>query len=154
MTLGSLLLLLLLGFLFIAAEIIFIPGTTVVGLIGALISVLSIALSFFYLPNTQAWLFTVGSVFVSLGLGYAGLRSKTWKRFEIKSALTSKAPGQASNIQAGMTGKTTSRCNPIGQAEIQHQIHEVYALGDYLESGAEIQVERIENQYIYIKSIS
>ena len=143
MTLGSLLLLLLLGFLFIAAEIIFIPGTTVVGLIGALISV-----------NTQAWLFTVGSVLVSLGLGYAGLRSKTWKRFEIKSALTSKAPGQASNIQAGMTGKTTSRCNPIGQAEIQHQIHEVYALGDYLESGAEIQVERIENQYIYIKSIS
>lgn len=153
MTLGSLLLLLILGLLCIAAEVVFIPGTSVVGIIGALISVLSIALSFYYLQSSHAWLFTLASVFISLSLGYYGLRSKTWKRFEVKSALTSKAPGQASTIQTGMTGKTISRCNPIGQAEFQNQIHEVYAQGDYLDSGIEIQVERIENQYIYIKSI-
>jgi hypothetical protein len=72
----------------------------------------------------------------------------------VKSAIGSKAPSQSGQILAGMTGITTTRCNPIGQAEILNQLHEVYANGDYLESGTPILVERIENQYIYIKSNS
>jgi membrane-bound ClpP family serine protease len=154
MTLTSLILLLLLGLLFIAVEIVLIPGTTVVGLVGATLSVLSIGLGFYYLPSLQAWLFTGSAVGISVGLGFMGLRSKTWTRFEVKSAIGSKAPGQSGEIQVGMTGTTSSRCNPIGQAEIENQLHEVYAIGDYLEPGISIRVERIENQYIYIKSNS
>ncbi len=154
MTLTSLFLILLLSLLLIAVEIVLIPGSTVVGVVGALLSVLSIGLAFYYLESLQAWLFTGSAVGISGGLGILGLRSKTWTRFEVKSAIGSKAPSQSGQILAGMTGITTTRCNPIGQAEILNQLHEVYANGDYLESGTPILVERIENQYIYIKSNS
>jgi membrane-bound ClpP family serine protease len=154
MTLTSLVLILLLGLLLIAVEIVFIPGTTIVGVLGALLSVLSIGLGFYYLSSLQAWLFAGSAVGISAGLGVMGLRSKTWTRFEIKSAIESKSPSQSGEIQVGMPGITTSRCNPIGQAEIANKLHEVYAIGDYLESGTPIRVERIENQYIYIKSNS
>jgi membrane-bound ClpP family serine protease len=154
MTLTSLVLILLLGLLLIAVEIVFIPGTTIVGVLGALLSVLSIGLGFYYLSSLQAWLFTGSAVGISAGLGIMGLRSKTWTRFEVKSTIESKSPSQSAEIQVGMPGITTSRCNPIGQAEISNKLHEVYAIGDYLESGTPILVERIENQYIYIKSNS
>lgn len=154
MTLTSLALFLLLGLLLIAIEIVLIPGSTVVGVIGALLSVLSIGLAFYYLESLQAWLFTGSAIGISGGLGMIGLRSKTWRRFEVKTAIESKAPGQTGQIQVGMAGITTSRCNPIGQAEIANELHEVYAIGDYLELGTPILVERIENQYIYIKSNS
>jgi len=154
MTLTSLVLVLLLGLFLIAIEIILVPGTTIVGILGAFISLLSIGLGFFYLPNLHAWLFTGSAVVISAALGFIGLRSKTWTRFEVKSAIGSKAPSQLGSIQVGMTGITTSRCNPIGQAEISNELHEVYATGDYLEAGTNITVERIENKYIYIKSNS
>jgi hypothetical protein len=78
MTLTSLVLILLLGLLLIAVEIVLIPGSTVVGVVGALLSVLSIGLAFYYLESLQAWLFAGSAVGISGGLGILGLRSKTW----------------------------------------------------------------------------
>jgi hypothetical protein len=138
------------GLLLLIVEVLFIPGTTLIGVLGIIILLAGVMLSFHNFGSEIGWLVAGTSFFISGGVLYFSFRSKVWSRFSLKTAIESKAHESLEGIVlAGAEGITTSALRPVGNAEIDGGVYEVKTLGGYLDAGKKIRVIRvIENQII------
>ena len=136
-------------------ELIFVPGTTIVGILGLAFSVGGIALSFDYFGDTVGFVVLVITSLLSLAALIYSLRSGVWQRFANKKAIESKFnEGKTKQLSVGDDGEAVSTLKPIGQAEFKDGIFEVTTLGNYLEPGNKVKIIRIDANKIYVKPIN
>ncbi len=146
--------LLSIGLLVLVVEIIFVPGTTVVGLAGFLFMAVGLGLSFYYFGENTGWLVLGGTAVVSAVVIYYSFKSELWKRFSLKSSIDSKVnEGLTAGLAEGQTGVTVSALRPVGKAELGSRVFEVKTSGDYVEAGARVKVVKIFSNQIIVESI-
>jgi membrane-bound ClpP family serine protease len=147
--------LILFGLFLIIAEIIFVPGTTIVGIIGFLFLLMGIGFSFSYFGAETGWI-TVGATAVASGLIlYLAFKANVWKSFSLKSAITSKVnEGELEKLLVGTEGITISALRPVGKAELENKQYEVKTMGEYLDSGKRIRVVKIFMNQIIVEPIN
>jgi membrane-bound ClpP family serine protease len=150
MTLLTISLLILFGLLLIVAEVILIPGTTIVGFVGGALCALGMTGSFIVLPMGWAWTINLGTFGIAASLVFLAFRSKTWKKFEVQGTVTGKAPQISLNLKIGVQGKTLTPCNPVGIARFGNTEEEVYAQNGWIDSGTSIEIVEIKNNTITI----
>ncbi len=139
------------GLLLLVAEIIFIPGTTLVGLLGFIFLAVGISLSFNYFGSTTGWVTLCLSSLASFAALYSSFNSKLWKRFSLKSTNHTKVnEGMLDGIEVGQLGTTVSALRPIGKAELGLHQFEVKTQGEYLDSGTKIKIVKIELNQITV----
>jgi membrane-bound ClpP family serine protease len=147
--------LILLGLVLIVIEVIFIPGTTLVGLVGFIFLVVGVGLSFKYFGPDTGWATLGGSAVAAGGILYFAFKTNVWARFSLKSSLKGKVnEGLLNALTVGMTGTSTSVLRPMGNAEINGQLYEVRTTGDYVESGKSVRIIRISDHKIFVESIN
>jgi len=147
--------LILFGLILIIAEIIFIPGTTIVGILGFLFLIVGVGFSFQYFGSETGWITVSISAAVSGLLLYYSFKSNVWGRFSSKSKIDSRVnEGLLDKIQVGNEGVTLSTLRPFGNAEVNDQIIEVKTFGNYLESGTKIKVVQINLNQIIVEQIN
>ena len=146
--------LLVFGLILVVAEVIFVPGTTVVGVIGFCFLMVGVGLSFKYFGSEVGWVI-LGSASVACGgLLYFSFTTDAWKRFSLKSAINSKVnEGDLDQLMVGMEGRAISALRPIGKAELNNQIVEVKTNGEYLDSGSRVRIIKIVSNQIIIEPI-
>lgn len=147
--------LILFGLALIIAEIIFVPGTTVVGILGFIFLIIGIALSFSYFGAETGWT-TVGVTAVASGLIiYYAFKSNVWGRFSLRSSIDSKVnEGETLAVTVGMEGNTVSALRPIGKATLGDKLYEVKTLGEYLDSGHKVRVIQVISNQIIVEPIN
>jgi len=142
------------GLSLVIIEIIFVPGTTLVGIMGFLFQVAGVYLGFEYFDKTTAWGILIGSVVLSVAAVVLTLRTRAWERFSLKRTLQDKVnEGLTTELGVGDTGITTSVLRPIGKAEIKDAEYEVSTIGNYLDTGQNIEIIKIEGNKIIVKPI-
>jgi len=143
-----------LGILLIIAEVIFVPGTTVVGILGFVSAVIGIFLGFEYFGSTTGWWIFAGT---SLTFGvalYLGFRGDTWNRFSLKDTSLGKFnEGYSSKLQIAERGTALSALRPIGKAEFNNKQYEVRSYGNYIDSSTEIEIVKIDGNRIYVEPL-
>ncbi|MCA4894699.1 MAG: NfeD family protein [Cytophagales bacterium] len=143
------------GLVLVVAEVIFVPGTTVVGIIGFCFLVVGVGLSFKYFGSEVGWVMLGTTSVACGGLLYFSFTTNMWSRFSLKSSNKSKVnEGELDQLLVGMEGTTISALRPIGKAELNNQIVEVKTNGDYLDSGSRIRVIKIVSNQIIIEPIN
>ncbi len=147
--------LILFGLLLIVAEIIFVPGTTVVGILGFIFLVIGVSFSFSYFGSETGWT-TVGVSGVASGLIlYFSFKANIWGRFSLKSSIKSKVnEGEVDLLTVGTEGLTVSALRPVGKATLGEKMYEVKTLGDYLDSGSRVRVIKIVMNQIIVEPIN
>jgi membrane-bound ClpP family serine protease len=147
--------LILFGLFLIVAEIIFVPGTTLVGIAGFIFLLTGIGFSFSYFGSETGWT-TLGVSSVASGLIlYYSFKANVWRRFSLKSSIKSKVnEGELDSLAVGAEGQTVSALRPIGKAEIKNKMYEVKTLGEYLDSGSRIRIIKIESNQIIVEPIN
>lgn len=146
--------LVVLGLIFVLIELLFIPGTTVVGILGFVSTVVGIYLSFDYFGSSTGWWFTLGSsLFFAITLYYS-FKSGTWERFSLKSAMQNKVnEGLTAELKEGDEGTAVSTLKPVGKAEFDNKEYEVKSFGDYVEPGTRIKIVKIDINNILVERI-
>jgi membrane-bound ClpP family serine protease len=151
----SIALLLLFGLLFLIAEVLFIPGTTVVGLVG--FALLAAGIWFGYRDlGTSAGHVTLATALVLAGIIlYIGLRPKNMARL----ALTDVNDGHVRDarlpdVQPGATGRAISALRPSGTVLFDEHRREVVTRGEFVPVGTEVRVLRIEQNRIVVEAMS
>ncbi len=151
------LLLLIAGLLLLGAELVLIPGSTVVGLLGAGSILASIYLQFgsdFPLVAGLAVILTG----VGIGLAFWLLPSSTLtRRFALATSLEGNtATGSTSNIRPnlmGRYGRALSDLRPSGVADIEGERVDVVADGEFIAVGTSLEVVRVEGRRVVVKSV-
>jgi membrane-bound ClpP family serine protease len=147
--------LLLLGIILIEIEILFIPGTTVVGVAGFLVSLAGLYLAFKNYGEQTGWIITGGFVALMAITLYFGFKGSFWRRFALKDQSEGKAIEDRSLLlTVGEIGKTRSALRPMGTAEFQGKLIEVNSQGTYIKEGELVKVIRIENNNIIVESLT
>lgn len=147
-----LILLILVGIIFVLAEIFIIPGVGVSGIIGLLSLVSSCCYAFVYLGVNVGIVVTVLNICLLLCLLIYFLRGKTWKKFELDTSIDTKCRNLI-DAEVGMNGKTVTRLAPMGTAEIAGRNCEVTSLDGMLDAGVSIEVAKLCDNKIYVKEV-
>jgi membrane-bound ClpP family serine protease len=147
--------LILFGLLLLIAEIIFVPGTTLVGLVGFIFMAIGAGLSFRYFGGEVGWTIVGGAAVVSGGLMYIAFKSNVWTRFALKSSIDSKVnEGAMVDLKPGQEGIAMSTLRPVGKAELLGKIFEVRTNGEYIETGTRIRIIRITSNQIIVEPLT
>lgn len=143
------------GLALLLVEILFIPGTTLVGLIGFACLIIGIWLSFHYFSSTVGWILSGATTVVSVVAIYFSFRSGLWNPFALREISHSKVNENLTHaLSIGMEGKTTSTLRPVGNASFLGQIVEVRSFGDYILPNTKIRIKKIELNQIFIEPIN
>ncbi|WP_057937941.1 NfeD family protein [Algoriphagus resistens] len=144
--------LLLIGLILLLAEVLFVPGTTVVGIFGLAVSLAGVVYAFLSFDAGIAWWITSIAVVLNLAAIVYGFSSGVWNRFSLKSAMQGGAfDGRTDALQIGMPGKTTSDLKPIGKASFGDIVYEVKSENGFIPVGTEVTIFKIENNKIIVK---
>ncbi len=146
--------LILVGLVLLALEILVIPGTGITGIIGFLLMASGVWLAYTKEGSTVGNITLITAVLISAVSITLMLRSNTWKKAQLKTSV----PGKVRTIdnmdlKVGMRGKTISRCAPMGKAVFVDNYVEVDAGTAYLSTGTRVEIERINGNKIFIKHI-
>ena len=147
--------LLLFGLLLIFAEVLFVPGTTFVGILGTIFSILGIYFTFKVFGTTIGWVTIVVNVVVLTWAIVYGLKGKAWDKFTLHQTISSTFNSEVIlNLKVGDRGKTLSDLRPIGKAEINEQTVEVKTQGTFIKSGTDIRVIKLEPNNIFVETLT
>ncbi|RZS98298.1 NfeD family protein [Cecembia calidifontis] len=153
MTWFILLSLLIVGLLLVLTEILFVPGTTLVGLIGVFFTAGGIYYAFLKFDAQTAWIILLLAVVVNFSAIIYGFRSGVWSKFALKDTINSHAfDDRLQGLELGMEGTAISDIKPIGKAEIGDKIYEVKSDSGLIRAGTKIYIHKLENNKIIIKA--
>ncbi len=144
--------LIIVGIGLIILEIIFVPGTTIVGIAGVLMSFFGVYLGYDYFGNeTGTIILVVSSVAGMVTLIYA-FRSGAWNKFSLKDVNSGKVNEDfKATLAIGDEGITISSLKPIGKAIFAEQELEVRSNGGYITENQQVTVVKIESNRIIVE---
>ncbi len=129
-------------------EIIFVPGTTILGIIGGALVVFGIIISYSKFGNNTGTIILVSTIVIGGAVTIYSFKTGVWKRFALNTTIDSKFND---NIEIehllGSEGITLSNLRPYGKAEIYNSTYEVKTLGSFLSTGAKIKVTNISKDH-------
>ena len=147
--------LMLLGTFLLVAEIIFVPGTTIVGILGFIFSAYCIYLGYDYYGPSTGTLILIGGLILNVVALVIAFKGKSWERFSLKGTMTGKFNDDFKpDIKVGDHGKTISSLKPIGKAIFDDDIIEVRSNGGFITENIEIEVLRIESSKIIVQPVN
>lgn len=145
------LLLILGGLVLLIIELLVIPGTTVVGIIGFILMAVGVWQAYIVYDSFMGTLVLLATLLISFGGFYLSLRTNTWKKVGLNKSIVSKVNTDSQKLQIGDVGTTTSRLNPMGKAFINNDFYEVSTNGDFVDNDEEIKIVAIDGNKVFVE---
>lgn len=146
--------LIIIGIALIVAEIIFIPGTTIVGVCGFIFGCAGVYFGYSYFGSATGNIILVVSAIIGFVVTIYSFRSNAWERFSLKGENTGRFNDDFKvHLTIGSEGKTISSLKPIGKAIFGDQIVEVKSHGDFISENQKVKVIRTDSNKIIVEPI-
>lgn len=146
--------LILVGLVLLALEILVIPGAGIAGVIGFLLMVSGVWLAYAKEGSAGGNITLLATILLNIVGITLMLRSKTWKKAQLRTSVPGKVRTfDNMDLKEGMHGKTISRCAPTGKAAFGDHYVEVDAGTTYLKTGTTIEIIKINGNKIFVKHI-
>jgi membrane-bound ClpP family serine protease len=147
--------LIIIGLALLVIELIFIPGTTIVGIVGLLCVVSGLVLTFNNFGNTVGWVATGGSAVFSAAVFLYAFKSGVWSKFALKGKIDSKVnQDKPIQLKVGDEGISRSTLRPIGKGEFDNELFEVRSLGELVPTDTKIRVIKVNKREIFVEPIN
>ncbi|MFC2111612.1 NfeD family protein [Bacteroidota bacterium] len=155
MTWSIIAVLIIIGLLLLVLEILVIPGTGIVGVLGFGCLVFGIYSTYTHFGNTAGHITVASTVFLSFIVIYLSIRSNTWKKLSLKSEIKSQVNLiDEKVIHVGDKGKAIARLAPSGKARINGELFEVHTFNEFVDEDTEVEVLKIEANKVWVKPIN
>ena len=143
------------GLLLIIVELIFVPGTTIVGILGLILTAIGIWIGYTALGTNTGHLILAVTVLLGGLAFFYSFRSDSWTRFALKEQNRGRVNEDYQHALAvGEDGKTVSALRPQGRALFANQHHEVQTEGEFLAPNTPVRIIRLSQNKIIVEAIS
>ncbi len=151
----GIIILILLGIILFVIEFLLVPGITVAGIGGLVLTVLGVYKAFEdYGTTTGVW-FLIGTLAMSIFVIAFSLRAKTWRRLMLKTNIEATVDFDITEDQmkVGDKGETLTRLAPMGKILINDLVREAKSIEGYIDEHSGIEVVSVEGTSILVKPI-
>ncbi|HEX2934430.1 MAG TPA: NfeD family protein [Bacteroidales bacterium] len=147
-------LLVLVGVILLVLEFVVIPGITIAGVGGFILSFAGIFLAY-RLYGTAIGTYTLlGSIILFVIAIVYALKAKTWKKVALNSEIDSKVNViDHDKFHVGDTGIASSRLAPMGKVRINGIMVEAKSTGIYIPENTEVEVIKVNGSNITVKPL-
>lgn len=143
------------GLLLIIVELIFVPGTTVVGILGFVLTGIGIWIGYSVLGNSIGHIILATTVLIGGVAFFYSFRADSWSRFALKDQNRGHVNEDYQHALAvGEEGKTVSALRPQGTALFADRRHEVQTQGEFVSSNTAIRIIKLKQNKIIVEAIS
>jgi membrane-bound ClpP family serine protease len=148
-------LLIVLGLLFLLAELLLLPGVSIGGILAMVCYGGAIWYAFDSLGVVAGVWTIVAVAVISLVSLIFSLRAKTWQRFTLKQEIDSTSmPSPELELSVGATGVTVSRLSPMGKVNINGKVYEAKSADVFIAQREQVEVIGFENFSIIVRKIN
>jgi membrane-bound ClpP family serine protease len=148
-------LLILLGIFLFLVEFLLIPGITIAGIGGVILTGTGVFIAFTKY-GTDMGLITLAVTLVSSVLILAfSLRSSTWKWAILNTNIDSKASEGPMEglIKPGDKGEALTRLNPMGKVKVNDIVMEAKSITGFVDPHTEVEVIKLSGSQIIVKPV-
>ena len=149
----GIIILIVLGILLFVIEFLLVPGITIAGVGGLVLTVLGVYKAFEdYGPETGAW-FLIGTLLLSVFVIAFSLRARTWRRFMLNTNVegTVDESTWSEGIKPGDVGEAMTRLNPIGKIMINDAVREAKSIEGYIDAHSKVEIVSVKGTHLTVK---
>jgi len=147
--------LIILGILLFVIEFLLIPGVTVAGIGGLILTVFGVYKAFNdFGATTGAWVL-IGTLMLSVFVIVMSLRARTWNRLMLKTNIRGTVDTELTDdqIKVGDQGSTLTRLAPMGKVIVNDLVREAKSTEGYINEHTEIEVVSVLGTRISVKPV-
>jgi membrane-bound ClpP family serine protease len=147
--------LIVLGILLFVIEFLLVPGVTVAGIGGLVLTVLGVYKAFDDFGSTVGIWVLIGTLMLSVFVIAMSLRARTWSPLMLNTNVKGTVDHDITEeqIKAGDRGTTLTRLAPMGKIKVNGIVREAKSLEGYIDEHSNIEVVVIEGTRISVKLI-
>ena len=147
-------LLIILGLLFLVAELLLFPGLSIGGILAIACYGGAIWYTFDALGVTAGvWTIVVVAILSLLSLIFS-LRAKTWQRLTLKQEIDSVSmPKPETEVTVGAVGVSISRLSPMGKVEVNGKTFEAKSVDVFIDQRSKVEVVGFDNFTLVVRKI-
>ena len=143
------------GILLMFVEFLLVPGVGVAGVFSLLSLGAACWYTFYCIGYSAGWWVTSVVLALLLVFLFIILRTKTWKKLELNTDVTSKVNTASSQLHVGDNGVTLTRLAPIGTGRFGTLCCEVKSSdSSMIASGTPVEVVQIIDNQVLVKPIN
>jgi len=146
--------LIVLGILLFVIEFLLVPGVTVAGIGGLILTGFGVYKAFNdFGSNVGVWVL-IGTILLSVFVIAMSLRARTWDRLMLRTNVegTVEKDLTEEQVKVGDLGMTVTRLAPMGKVRIKGLVREAKSIEGYVDENASIEVVSIQGTRISVKS--
>ncbi len=146
--------LIILGILLFVIEFLLVPGVTIAGIGGLVLTVLGVYKAFSDFGATTGVWVLIGTLMVSVFVIAMSLRARTWNRLMLKTKVVGTVDSDITEdqIKVGDLGTSMTRLAPMGKIKVNGIVREAKSLEGYIDVHSDIEVVTVEGTRISVKN--
>lgn len=148
-----LIIVLVLGIILLALEIVALPGG-IAGAFGVILIGFGVWQTYALFGNTFGTIVLLCSIALCTLMMVLFLRKRTWQRFSLNEEVASRVNEIEPTVKVGSRGTTISRLAPTGKALIEGEQMEVHAVNKFIDPDHPIEVVAVEGYRIDVVEIT
>lgn len=147
--------LIVLGILLFVIEFLLVPGVTIAGIGGLVLTVLGVYRAFEEFGSTVGIWVLIGTLMLSVFVIAMSLRARTWSKLMLNTDVRGTVDQDITEeqIKAGDRGRALTRLAPMGKIEVNNIVREAKSLEGYINEHSSIEVVAVEGTRISVKPI-
>jgi len=147
--------LIVLGILLFVIEFLLVPGVTIAGIGGLVLSVLGVYKAFNDFGSTTGVWVLIATLTLSVFVIAMSLRARTWSRLMLKTNVSGTVDTDITEdqIKVGDQGQSLTRLAPMGKIEVNGIVREAKSLEGYVDEHSKIEVISVEGTRISVKPV-
>ena len=147
--------LIVLGILLFVIEFLLVPGVTIAGIGGLVLTVFGVYKSFSDYGSTVGVWVLIGTVLLSIFVIAMSLRARTWSRLMLKTDIKGTVDTDLTEeqVRVGDRGTTLTRLAPMGKILVNDLVREAKSVEGYVEEHSDIEIVSIEGTRISVKPL-
>ncbi|MBF9253224.1 NfeD family protein [Pontibacter sp. 172403-2] len=143
------------GLLLIIVELVFVPGTTVVGVLGFVLTAIGVWIGYSTLGTNTGHVILASAVLIGGLAFFYSFRADSWSRFALKEQNRGRVNEDYQHaLVVGEEGKAVSALRPQGTALFGDHHHEVQTQGEFVSSNTAIRIIKLNQNKIIVEAIS
>jgi membrane-bound ClpP family serine protease len=147
--------LIVLGILLFVIEFLLVPGVTIAGIGGLVLTVFGVYKAFNDYGSTVGVWVLIGTILLSVFVIAISLRARTWNRLMLKTDMHGSVDTDLTEAQVkkGDRGTTLTRLAPMGKILVNDLVREAKSIEGYINEHSEIEVVSVEGTRINVKPV-
>jgi len=147
--------LIILGILLFVIEFLLVPGVTVAGIGGLILTVFGVYKAFNDFGATTGVWVLIGTIVLSVFVIVMSLRARTWDRLMLKTNIMGTVDTDLTEeqIKVGDHGQTLTRLAPMGKVMVNELVREAKSIEGYVDENEEIEVVSVHGTRISVKPV-